>query len=276
MASDIKLQVLVATMHQKDFSLVDKMNIRCDAVIANQADCNGFSESVTEFGKVIMITTNTRGVGLNRNIALLASKADILLLSDDDMAYNDDMPEKVIEAFEKNPDADVIIFSVDIVKNGEITKRRNNCGRLHVWNSMRFGTYTMAVRRSSVINNNITFSQCFGGGCEFSAGEDSLFLKTCFDYGLKVFSDDYVLGSCCKDTSSWFRGYNEKYFYDKGVLVRKLFPKTAYIMALYFGAYFKRETDIGLIKRLELVYRGVYAGKDMTPYMKKNEKNNYS
>ncbi len=276
MASDIKLQVLVATMHQKDFSLVDKMNIRCDAVIANQADCNGFSESVTEFGKVTMITTNTRGVGLNRNIALLASKADILLLSDDDMAYNDDMPEKVIEAFEKNPDADVIIFSVDIVKNGEITKRRNNCGRLHVWNSMRFGTYTMAVRRSSVINNNITFSQCFGGGCEFSAGEDSLFLKTCFDYGLKVFSDDYVLGRCCKDTSSWFRGYNEKYFYDKGVLVRKLFPKTAYIMVLYFGAYFKRETDIGLIKRLELVYRGVYAGKDMTPYMKKNEKNNYS
>ena len=35
-----KLQVLVATMHQKDLSLVEKMNIRCDAVIANQADKN--------------------------------------------------------------------------------------------------------------------------------------------------------------------------------------------------------------------------------------------
>ena len=37
-----ELQVLVATMHQRDFSLVEKMNIRCDAVIANQADRSSF------------------------------------------------------------------------------------------------------------------------------------------------------------------------------------------------------------------------------------------
>ena len=33
-----KLQVLVATMNQCDVSLVEKMNLNCDAVIANQAD----------------------------------------------------------------------------------------------------------------------------------------------------------------------------------------------------------------------------------------------
>ncbi len=263
----MNLQVLVATMKQRDFSLVDRMNIHCDAVIANQAECNEITKTNTEFGEVTMITTKTRGVGLNRNVALLASQADILLLADDDLIYNDDMPEKVIDAFKRNPEADVIIFSIDYVKNGEITERRKNtCRRLHLWNSMRFGTCTVAVRRRSIINNNITFNQCFGGGCEFSAGEDSLFLKSCFDCGLKVFSDSYVLGSCCKDTSSWFAGYNEKYFYDKGVLVRKLFPKTAYIMALYFGAYFKRETEVTLFKRIRLVYSGVCAGRNMTPY----------
>ena len=73
-----KLQVLVATMHQKDLSLVEKMNIRCDAVIANQADKN---EILTE-DNVTMITTKTRGVGLNRNIALLAADAEILLFAD--------------------------------------------------------------------------------------------------------------------------------------------------------------------------------------------------
>ena len=263
----MKLQVLVATIKQEDFSLIEKMNIRCDAVIANQAGRNEFSEVNTEFGKVRMITTDTQGVGLNRNIALMASDADILLLADDDMIYNDDMPEKVVEAFEKNPDADVIIFSIDIVKNGEITERRNDDAvRLHLWNSMRFGTYTIAVKRRSVINNNITFSQCFGGGCEFSAGEDSLFLRSCFKNGLKVYSDSYVLGSCCKDISTWFTGYNKKYFYDKGVLLSKLFPGSAYIMALYFGVFFKRETEIDLFKRLRLIYRGIRAGKKMIPY----------
>ena len=131
---------------------------------------------------------------------------------------------------------------------------------------MRYGTYRIAIKRKALIDNNITFNQCFGGGCKFSAGEDSLFLKACFDCGLKVYSDSYVLGSCCKDTSSWFTSYDEKYFYDKGVLVRKLFPGSSYIMALYFGACFKRETELNIIKRLKLVYAGVRGGKNMITY----------
>ncbi len=261
------LQVLVATMHQSDLSIAEKMNIRCSAVIANQADREEIINKSTDYGDLKMITTPTRGVGLNRNIALLASSSEIILLSDDDVVYNDDMPQAVIDAFSKTPDADVIVFGMNIVKNGVIVeKRTSDIRRLHVWNSMRFGTYRIAVRRKALIDKNITFHQCFGGGCAFSAGEDSLFLKTCFDRGLKVYSHDYVLGSCCKDTSSWFVGYNEKYFYDKGVLVRNLFPRSAYIMALYFAVRFKRNTDLGVLKRIRLVYSGVRGGKKMKPY----------
>ena len=109
-----QLQVLVATMHQKDTSIVEKMNIGCDAVIANQADRNDIL--VTE--RVKMITTNTRGVGLNRNIALLAADAELLLFADDDMVYYDGMAEAVEQAFRDNPQADVLIFGVDITRNG--------------------------------------------------------------------------------------------------------------------------------------------------------------
>jgi glycosyltransferase involved in cell wall biosynthesis len=263
----MKMQVLVATMHQTDVSLAEKMNIRCPAVIANQADREEIVNSETQFGNIKMITTATRGVGLNRNIALMAADADILMFADDDVVYNDDMAENVISAFEALPEADVIVFGMDIVKNGKITERRHlKRGRLRVWNAMRFGTYTVAVRRSSVIKKNITFNQCFGGGCPFSAGEDSLFLKSCFDAGLKVYSYDYVLGTCCKDSSSWFVGYNEKYFYDKGVLMRRLFPRTAYLMALYFGIRFKRETKLGAFARLKYMLTGVRLGKRMIPY----------
>lgn len=262
-----KMQVLVATMHQNDVSLAEKMNIRSSAVIANQADREEIVSCETKFGNIKMITTATRGVGLNRNIALMAADAEILLFSDDDVVYNDDVAENVTAAFETLPQADAIVFGMDIVKNGKITERRHlKRGRLKVWNSMRFGTYTVAVRRSSIIKKNVTFNQCFGGGCPFSAGEDTLFLKSCFDAGLKVYSYDYVLGTCSKDSSSWFTGYNEKYFYDKGVLVRNLFPKTAYVMALYFGIRFKRKTDLGVFKRLKYIYAGVRKGKKMIPY----------
>ena len=258
-----KLQVLVATMHQEDISLVEKMNIHCDAVIANQADRN---EILTENG-VTIITTNTRGVGLNRNIALLAADAEILLFADDDVVYFDDMAQKVVAAFDENPKADVLVFGMDITQNGQVTERRRlKNGRLGVWNSMRFGTYRIAARRSRLLQHNIMFNQNFGGGCPFSSGEDSLFLKACFDAGLKVYGHEYVLGTCAKDTSTWFVGCNEKYFYDKGVLMRYLFPSIPRIMAVYFGIRFKRQTQLPAAKRVNLMLHGVRGGKNMEQY----------
>ena len=260
------LQVLVATMHQKDLSLVDKMNIRCDAVIANQADRN----EIVVTDRVKMITTHTRGVGLNRNIALLASDAEFLLFADDDVIYNDDMPQAVVAAFRENPKADVLIFGMDITRNGQVTERRHlKRKKLHVWNAMRFGTYTIAIRRARLLQYNITFNQNFGGGCPFSSGEDSLFLKACFDAGLKVYAHSYVLGTCAKDVSSWFVGFTEKYFYDKGVLLWHLFPKCPRLMALYFGIRFKRKTELKANQRVKLMLRGVCGGKNMVPYKEK-------
>lgn len=257
------LQVLVATMHQRDLSLVKKMNIPCDAVLANQAD----REEILSQGNVKMITTATRGVGLNRNIALLAATADILLFADDDVTYYDGLEEGVVSAFRDNPKADVLIFGLDITRNGEITeKRRVQNKRLRVWNAMRYGTCRMAVRRSALLRENILFNQNFGGGCPFSSGEDSLFLKTCFDKGLRVYGCDYVLGACAKDSSTWFQGCNEKFFYDKGVLMRHLFPKAPGLMALYFGIVFKRETRLSAYQRVRLMLAGVRGGKHLRRY----------
>ncbi len=266
----MRLQVLVATMGQTDLALVEQMNLRCDAVIANQADRDEVVEQPTPYGRVKMVTTLTRGVGRNRNIALAAADGDIFLMGDDDVTYREDMPERVLEAFSENPKADVLIFGMEMVKDGAVFETRTEkARRLHVWNAMKFGTYRVAIRRQALERADITFHESFGGGCPFSAGEDSLFLKACFDKGLRVYAHPYVLGSCCKDSSSWFVGYNEKYFYDKGVLVRHLFPYTAYVMALYFGAYFRRETSVGLWQRLRLVYAGVRKGKRLIPYQEK-------
>ena len=263
----MKLQVLVAAMGQQDTTLAEKMNIRCDAVIANQADRTEDITVPTAYGAVRMITTATRGVGLNRNVALAAADGDILLLADDDVTYADDMPQQVTQAFAEHPEADVLIFGMAMERDGAVFETRQEpFRRLRVWNAMKYGTYRIAVRRRAATDPPLRFHESFGGGCPFSAGEDSLFLKACFDHGLSVYAHPYVLGRCRKDTSSWFVGYNEKYFYDKGVLVRHLFPRTAYLMAFYFGAYFKRETNIGLWKRLRLVYAGVRGGKTMTPY----------
>ena len=259
-----RLQVLVATMHQQDLSLFDKMNLQCDAVIANQA---GRNEIIVSEGRK-MITTATRGVGLNRNIALLAADADIVLFADDDVVYYDGLEENVLKAFRENPKADVMIFGMDMMKNGQVHEKRHlKNGRLRVWKSMRFGTYRIAARRQALLRCAIMFNQNFGGGCPFSSGEDSLFLKACFDRGLRVFGNEYVLGTCAKDSSSWFTGYHEKYFYDKGVLMYYLFPRIPRLMALYFAIHFKRKSDLTMMHRVKWMLRGARNGKSLQPYM---------
>ena len=261
------LQILVTSMGQSDFSLIRKMNLGCDAIIANQADREEILTETAPCGTVKMITTTTRGVGLNRNIALLASSGELILFADDDVTYYDETPAHVVDAFRQNPDADVIIFGMDYTKEGKIIERRHlKRKRLHLWRAMRFGAVSLAVRREALLRCNIMFHQFFGGGCIYSSGEDSLFLKACFEHGLHVYSHDYVLGLCCRDESSWFSGCNEKYFYDKGVLMSYLFPRFKIPMALYFAVNFKKPTDISCFNRIRLMFAGLRSSKTMTPY----------
>ena len=116
-----QLQVLLATMNRHDFSIANTMNIACGAVIANQANY----ERIETEDNIKMITTQTRGVGLNRNIALLAATSELVLFADDDVVYNDGMPKAVVKAFEENPGADVLIFGMDIVKSGVVIEKRH-------------------------------------------------------------------------------------------------------------------------------------------------------
>lgn len=263
----MKLQVLVATMQQTDFSLVEKMNIQCDAIIANQHDRYSVDEQRIKYGKIKMITTPTRGVGLNRNIALMAADADILLFADDDSVYYDNAFKEVVEAFESFPDADVMFFGLDMTKNGEIfDKRRNPIKQLHLYNALKFGGARMAVRREAVLKHEICFTHLFGGGCIYGSGEDSLFIRDCFKAGLKVYSHSCVLGKCAKDSSSWFTGYNEKYLYDKGAWIACAFPKIKHLIKWYFVYRFAKKSGFSFAKTAKIMNKGISGFKTLATY----------
>lgn len=262
-----ELQILVATMHRKDFSLVEYMNLRSDAILANQTDIDDIRTEEFPFGTVKIISTTTRGVGLNRNISILAADAEILLFADDDITYRDDAADRVTAAFQENPKADVMIFSMDYTRDGEVIERRHlKKKRLHIWNAMRYGACALAVRRSAILRGNLLFHPLFGGGCLYGSGEDSLFLRDCFKKGLGVYSHDYVLGICRRDSSSWFSGCDEKYFYDKGALMGFLFPRLSRLMVLRFALCFKKPTELSCLRRIRWMMAGRRGGKKLCPY----------
>ena len=114
----LTFEILCATMHRSDFSLIKEMNIKSDVVFANQCDRTAYEEVKFDGHTAKMISTETRGVGKNRNLALIYASADICLFADDDVVYNDDYENTVCRFYEEHPDADVVVFNFLVSRNG--------------------------------------------------------------------------------------------------------------------------------------------------------------
>lgn len=231
----MSIQVLVSTMNQKDFSLLDKMNIQTDAIIINQCDRNEVKEFNYKGNKILWMSFNERGVGLSRNNALMRATADICLMADDDMVYVDGYKGIVQKGFMKNPKANMLLFNVPIhLKTGQVKTKINKNKRIRFFNSLKFGTVNIAFRREEILKKNIFFSLLFGGGAKYSSGEDSLFIMETLKKRLKIYSIPKTIANIQEGKSSWFEGYTKKYFFDKGVLYYCLMGRFSKLIALQF------------------------------------------
>lgn len=248
----MKIEVLVATMNQDDLSKFKEMNLNSDVVFANQADRYEFVEEKINSNTVKMFTTADRGVGKNRNLAMLNATGDICLFADDDMIYENDYKSIVTEAFERIPQADIIVFNLETI-GIETRKRRVNTKikKVNYFNALNYGAARIVVRRSSIMKKNIWFSTLYGGGAKYSSGEDSLFLTEAITKGLKVYTYPKKIANVKQGESTWFEGYTHKYFHDRGVWLANAFPKLKYLLSIYYSYKMKDYTK-------EFSFRGIY------------------
>lgn len=239
------LQILIAAMNQSDFSLIEKMNIYSDCIMANQTD--NASEGSFDYGpyKVEIFNSTLVGISANRNLALSKATADIVLFADDDIVYNDGAREGVIEAFEKMPKADVIVFGctqTDEYGDSMIDYKHKD-GRLSLKGGLKYPSYVIAAKRKSLRKNKIRFSAMFGAGSSYSFGEDTIFLADCFKKGLKVYTSSFNLGKSTKSLR-WFEGYTDKFFFDKGAIYQHVFGKFSSLAILHYSKKYSKVTGI--------------------------------
>lgn len=247
------LQTLVSAVQQNMDIIAETMNLESDAIVINQCDKNDYSEYDYNGNKICCFSFNERGVGLSRNNALLRSSADIILFSDEDIRYSKGYAQTILNEFEKRPDADMLLFNFDVVEERR-TYNIENETRVTKLNCGRYPTYSIAVRRESVIKANITFNLLFGGGAKYSCGEDSLFIFECIKSGMKAYALPISLGSEEPRPSTWFKGYNEKFFFDRGALYVPLYGCMAKPLALRWlfahqGLFFKNNQEVVNVKQ---------------------------
>jgi glycosyltransferase involved in cell wall biosynthesis len=262
-----KVEVLLATMNRVDALLTAReMNADSDILIANQA--REYRVDLVRDGSrlVRMFTTPDRGVGRNRNVALVVSQGDYLLFSDDGVQYADGVSSMVSTAFQENTSADILIFEVAEKGGRALSQPIRKASRVRLWNFGSYGTYHMAMRRVSWVRQPIFFSELFGGGAMYGSGEDTLFLREALRKRMRIYTVPIQIGTADQSKSTWFTGFDEKFFYDKGALLAQAFPVLSKGLWLYFLMKFKKESTLGSLECVRLLFGGMRGVKRALPY----------
>lgn len=229
----MKVQVLASVMNQEPRQIAERMHLDSDAVIVNQCDHYGYEELEWRGHLVRFFSCAERGVGRSRNEGILRADRDICLFADEDIVYGEGYEEKILEEFRRAPEADMILFNIEVEESRrtyQITERK----RVRWYNCGRYGAVSFAVRREALLESGVMFSLLFGGGARYSNGEDSLFLKEFMKKGYRVMTAPVTIGRETAGESTWFAGYHQKFFYDRGVLYHFLYGRLADLMALRF------------------------------------------
>lgn len=257
----MNLQVLLSVMNLNKNNL-DKMNITSKCTVINQCK----EKKYEKYKNFEIYSYNELGVANSRNRALEHATEDILLFCDDDVIYNKDYEKIVLQEFKKNKKADVIFFNLTSPNRKVKPNKKNK--RLHIYNVLRYGTYCMAIKKTKI---KFRFNNTFGGNAKYSdgSGEDTLFIVECLKNKLKLYSSTKNIGIVEQKESVWFKGYTDKFFFDKGALFCAINKKLRYLLyTQYLLRHKETLTKIKFSKAIKLMIAG---GKD---YIKtKNDKN---
>ena len=214
----MRLQVLLSAMFLKDESYIDTLNITTDAVVINQCDSES-ARSVKRHGisggeqTVTYVETTERGLSRSRNMAIDKADADICILCDNDVEYLPDYESRIMDGFEKHPDADLIVFYIERKEkprpNYAASKRMGYLSVLKIFSP------EVAFKRESI--RGIDFDVRFGAGSgRYLMGEENIFLYDCLKRGLKIYYEPVKIAKLREEKSTWFSGYDDSFFISRG------------------------------------------------------------
>lgn len=246
----MNLEIMLSVMNLKKEDL-DKMNITCMCTVINQCSENNYEK----YKNFDIYSYNEIGNSNSRNRGLEHITGDIILLSDDDVVYNEDYEKNILHEFRNNTIADVIFFNMYSPNRNKRTIKKRK--RLHIYNSLNYASYNIAFRRNSILSNNIKFNTEFGPNAKYSNGTDTMFIVDMLRNKLKIYSSSSNLGVVYNKKSTWFKGYDTQYFFNKGALFTAINRRFRIALMLqYLVRHNEVLKDIGFISAFKSMING--------------------
>jgi glycosyltransferase involved in cell wall biosynthesis len=252
----LSLEVLVSCMHEEGEDIIKRSRITTDVLVVNQCDCEEKFQKFDGIRRIIRINTAERGLSRSRNMAIENAKDDICLLCDDDEMFVETYSEIIREAFSQIPEADIIVFCI----SNQPCKLKKEAHRLSKMQCLHVSSWQIAFRRKSVVECGVRFDVYMGAGSGNGGGEEIKFLLDCYDKGLRIYHVPEVIASVSQEKSTWFQGYDSKFFYQRGISTRYmlgLVPATAYAFYYVIRKRALYKNDISMYGALKAILSGI-------------------
>ncbi|WP_287047541.1 glycosyltransferase [Treponema sp.] len=216
--------------------LINKMNIHCNCIVINQCNENDYYEFNDK--NIRVFCTTERGLSNSRNLAIKNANCDILGITDDDLFFYPDFDKKIASYYEKNTNADIVLFNIDSYNK----EYPNYEEKIPFYRLGSFCSVQTTIKVASVRKNNILFDNFFGTGSkEIISGEENIFLADCAKKGLKIYYSPEKILKLEKTESSWFNGYNDsKFIFDRGAIYYRIWKSLSIFLEIRF-AFSKRK-----------------------------------
>lgn len=253
----MNLDVLVSTMFDNK-GLYDSMNIKGSAIIVNQTDYED-REIIQKNNNILkFISSKDRGLSKSRNLAIKNSDADICLFADNDVTYEDNYINIILDAYKKYPDADIIAFtvkstddsrSVNVLKNGKVNRIM----------SMKISSVQISFKRSIIEDSNLYLNENFGAGSsQFNSGEENIFLYQAISKGLNVYYVDKKIAEVDFDNSTWYGKDTKKDLITKGAMFYSMSSLVYpfYIIQFAVRKYKEYKDNISFLKAIKFMFEG--------------------
>lgn len=252
------IEVLISTMKQSNhYKFLEGMRIQSDAVVINQCDMekrinfkyNGFN--------ILWIDTLERGLSNSRNMAIKNSSADICVLADDDEELRSGYVQIIEESFEENKGYQILRFRVEgIEKPFKLYPEKSF--QIGFFKSLKVSSVEIAFKRNAISEGYIEFDPFIGAGTKFPMGEENAFLFQCLQKKLKIRYVPKTIADLHIGTSTWFTGYNKRYFVGRGAAFTSMSEWGAPILILQFAIRKRKiyKKELSVYRAIRYMFQG--------------------
>lgn len=260
----MSVTVLISCMRQNDTTIIKRTNVQTDVVVVNQCDEDREEEFTfcNESGRLCkakFICTTERGLSRSRNMCLRNAWGDYCIFSDDDEKLSEGYEQIIQSAFDRNPKADLVAFNY---KDNNV-RLKNNYKKPITEEKLapqnhNYSSVALSFRLDKVRENEVWFDPRLGAGSGIIlSGEESAWQAQARRKGLTMYQSPAYIATVTQASSTWYSGYNERYFYDLGANLTARYGLIKYLYQFYYPYRLHKETKLSIWKQLYYINAGM-------------------